>query len=116
MELWTRGAKSFGLQSEETHPMHDVVVMQESHTLQQHDHVTFDLGWGQGAVSVPYHLREVRHHEVKDQHKAGAVGENALELHHLQRKRTTVATARLRQEPSAPRHRHARCPQSLAGL
>lgn len=73
--------------------MHDVVLMQESHALQQHYHVTFDLGWGQGAVSVAYHLREVGHHEVKDQHKASSVRENALELHHLQQRRPTALTS-----------------------
>lgn len=75
--------------------MHDVVVMQEGHALQQHYHVAFDLSWGQGAIGVPYDLREVRHHEVKHQHKASAVRENALELHHLRAKRTTALTSKV---------------------
>lgn len=104
------------LQTEETHPMHDVVLVQEGHALQQHHHVAFDLSWGQGAISVPYYLREVRHHEVKHQHKAGAMREDALELHHLQAKRTTLLMSKLWQKAPAPTHPRVHCPQSLAGL
>lgn len=38
------------------HPVHDVVVMQEGHALQQHHHVTFDLSGGQRALRVPNDL------------------------------------------------------------
>lgn len=96
--------------------MHDVVVVQEGHTLQQHNHVAFDLSWGQGAVSVPYHLREVRHHEVKHQHKAGTVREDAFELHHLQHKRRPVPMSAFWHQPCpALTHLHAHCPRSPAG-
>lgn len=75
-----------------THPVHDVIVVQEGHALQQHQHVAFDLSRGQGAVGVPDDLRQVRHHEVKDQHEAGALREDALELHHLQAHGSTLST------------------------
>lgn len=48
---------SYECDREETHPVHDIVLMQKSHTLQQHQHVAFDLSWGQGAISIPYYLR-----------------------------------------------------------
>lgn len=63
--------------------MHDVVVMQEGHALQQHHHVPFDLSWGQRSLVVPDDLREVRQHEVKDQDEARPVRENIFQLHDL---------------------------------
>lgn len=74
-------------QREETHPVHDVVVMQEGHALQQHHHVTFDLSRGQRALRVPDDLGEVREHEVKHQDEACTVREDVFQLHHLRRKR-----------------------------
>lgn len=58
--------------------MHDVVVMQEGHALQQHHHVSFDLGWGQRTLRVPDDLRQVREHEVKDQDEARTMREDIL--------------------------------------
>lgn len=66
--------------------MHDVIVMQESNTLQQHDHVTFDLSWGKRSVGVPDDLRQVRQHEVKHQDEACTMREDILQLHYLKKK------------------------------
>lgn len=68
------------------HPVHDIVVMQEGHALQQHHHVTFDLRRGQRALGIPDDLREVRQHEVEHQDEARAVRKDVLQLHHLRRK------------------------------
>lgn len=70
-----------------THPVHDVVVMQEGHALQQHHHVTFDLSGGQRVLRVPDDLRQVRQHEVEDQDEAGPMGKDVLQLYHLKRSR-----------------------------
>lgn len=67
--------------------MHDVVVMQEGHALQQHHHVTFDLSRGQRALRVPDDLREVGEHVVEHQDEAHTVREDVLQLHHLRRRR-----------------------------
>lgn len=66
-----------------SHPVYDVVVMQERHTLQKHHHVTLDLGWGQRSLGVSNDLREVREHEVKDQDEACTMREDVLQVDHL---------------------------------
>ena len=39
--------------------MHDVVVVEEGHSLKQHHHVPFDLGLCQRSLGVPDDLREI---------------------------------------------------------
>lgn len=79
--------------------MHDVVVMQEGHALQQHHHVTFDLSRGQRSLRVPDDLREVREHEVKHQDEARPVREDVLQLHDLRRRRRRRRSVRLTSDP-----------------
>jgi hypothetical protein len=42
-----------------TYPVHDVVVVEEGHSLKQHHHVPFDLGLCQRSLGVPDDLREI---------------------------------------------------------
>lgn len=63
--------------------MHDVVVMQEGHTLQQHHHVALNLGRAQRSLVVPDDFGQVRQHKVKDQDEACPMRKDILQLHDL---------------------------------
>lgn len=38
----------------QAHPVHDGVLVTESHSFQQHHHITFDLGRGERTLGIPY--------------------------------------------------------------
>ena len=66
-----------------THPVHYVVVMAESYSLQQHHHVALDLAVSERPVWVPDHFRQIGEHVLKNEHKAGAMWKDVVKLHDL---------------------------------
>lgn len=71
--------------------MHDGVGMAEGHPFQQHEQVAFHLGIRERLLGVADHLRQVRYHVLKDQHKPCAMREDVLQFHHLERQEEAAA-------------------------
>ena len=59
--------------------VHDLVVVEVAHALQQHQHVGLDLGLSQWAPGVLDHFGQVGHHELEYQHKPQTLGEDSIE-------------------------------------
>ncbi len=51
--------KCNGITGTQSHPVHDGVLVTESHSFQQHQHVTFDLGCGERTLGIPNDFRQI---------------------------------------------------------
>lgn len=76
-------AQTFSRKACSSHPVYDVVLVQECHTLQKHHHVAFDLSGRQKSFGIPDDFGEVREHEVKDQEEARTMREDVLQFYYL---------------------------------
>ena len=64
--------------------MHDVVLVAERDSLEQHEHVALHLRLGERLLCFANHLRKVGQHVLEDQHEAVAVREDVTQANHLQ--------------------------------